>query len=213
MKPGLAGAVALAALMLSGCGSNQAEAPAPVTPVAAVSPEGFGPPPNSCLGIRDFAAALRVVIGGEAKALVKVVVPEDPSSTSSPTQPPIEGWGYIPLADVRFEAGRLPDGTPHFLYAEIPPLTSPGHYLLLLAPAKQPGVYWISSGANGTFVDDGDAAYQVCPDYGVEDGHFSLVKSGVTHQRHLIHLLSRALTYFHVHGANGGRQPEFSHRS
>lgn len=70
---------------------------------------------------------------------------------------------------------------------------SPGNYLLLLGVARETrSVYFLSDGLSGSFVDDGDLAYQRCPNSS-DPANPLVLRDGVLNQEQLIRLFADAL--------------------
>lgn len=175
---------------VAGCGSVSEP------PNSGTDPSSQGPaetphphPPTVCEGIRDQTAVETLVGDGDAVALVSVTINQQP------------GKEYLFQRDVPIDtsqllSGNLPAGPVETVQESAANDTvnalPPGAYLLLLGDGGEDSTYFLSDGLRGSFVIDGDQAYQQCPNYAQPDKPFT-IHEGVTQISELAAMFSKAL--------------------
>jgi hypothetical protein len=122
----------------------------------------------ACHGVRDSDAALDLVYGGDAVALVEATV-TGPASTPTPPG----HTGRVPVTDLALLSGDLANGVATDIEVSLGDSDSeplpPGRYVLLVGVTPSRGTYYLADGNSGSFVVQGSAAHQRCWRKGVGD--------------------------------------------
>jgi hypothetical protein len=178
-------------LSLVGCAANAAhEARAKPPRDAHLSVHTVLPsPPIDCEGIDGLETAQSLVDSGDAVALISVTISDQPGSVENVTR-------AVPVTDFRLLAGRLPSGPLKVIEEsganDTVNILEPASYVLLLGDGEQSSTYFLSDGRRGSFLVEGDDAYEQCPNYADTTRPF-IVKEGVTKIGALTELFAEAL--------------------
>ena len=181
---------------LMGCGSSQVTSePEPSQRSASGIQTVHSSPPIPCNGIKGIEQVQGLVDGGEGVALISAVITDEPG--------PVEyGSRSVPIRSYTLLAGALPVGTVEDVQESAADDESnglpPNSYLLLLGAGDQTSGYFLSDGLPGSFVTEGQHAYEQCPNY-ADPEHWTVVRTGVTDIRELADLFDTVLQ-----GASGG---------
>jgi hypothetical protein len=171
----LLGALTSACAQQAGSVSSAEPAPLSSTP-SQVAATPLSSDPNPCNGVKDVAAAYRLVNGGQSVALVSVTISEPPGEIENNARLlRVEAStllaGQLPDGEVRVvEAGSTPNG---------PEVLPPGKYLILVGRTSSPATYFLSDGLRGSFTVEGDRAFERCPNAD-DPSAPGVVREGVT---------------------------------
>lgn len=125
------------------------------------APVSLQNPLARCDGIRSESDASSLISAGESVALVKVQVSDD----AGPVQVHARN---VSVVSATLLAGGLPNGTvttvEEAAVDESTNVLPPGDYLILVGVTPTASTYFLSDAYRGSFVVDGDHAYQRCPD-------------------------------------------------
>lgn len=143
--------------------------------------------PGTCTGVTSVADAINLIESGVSSALVDVQITNDPGPVSLHTR-------VIQVQTAHLVAGQLPNGDVTSLEEaaanDSQNILPVGHYLLLLGRASAPGAYFLSDAYSGSFVVNGDGAFQQCARYG--DPGVSLIDTGITSESGLEQVFQQA---------------------
>jgi hypothetical protein len=197
-------------LLSVGCTSNvksdmsssvksDASAPSSHTAIARSHPTTPVPtPPNTCVGITSTADAYKLVNAGAAVALVSISVSQAPGDTVNDAR-------EVPIDSFQVVAGALPDpnltqisedsnGKDNVLLA--------GQYLVLVGGTDASN-YYLADGLPGSFVVQGDNAFERCPNY-ADTSQPLEIHSGITSIDQLDSIFSDAIN---EHNAGSSSTP------
>lgn len=147
-------------------------------------------PPVECNGIGGLSTVEELVASGEAVALISATIKAEPGAIENNER-------TVAVESYTLVAGELPYG-PVSMIAEAAasektnPL-APGSYLVLLGTSGPDAAYFLSDGRRGTFVLNGESAYEQCPNYSDPD-HTTVMRSGVTNVPDLVNLFAKAFS-------------------
>lgn len=158
-------------------------------------------------GVHNAEEAAYLVEAGQAVALVQATISQPPGrSTGIESRVQVDSYSLL--------AGQLPDGSVDGLLeaSAANNFLPAGTFMLLLGDAGESETYFVSDGLLGSFVVQGDNAYEQCPDY-AHSGSTFLASSGVTIQSQLAALLASAISNSTNVGSQSADQtPESSTR-
>ena len=189
-----------AILGLAGCGATTVDR-GRESPITAIAPSGAptsqlspSPTPHSsnpfvtCQGISGPKDAVDLVENGRTVLVVTTTITE-------PQIPKSELVNVTPVFDHTVLAGQESNGPLKEVEVTVAPgaiLLPPGTYLLLLGSTAEPSRYFLSAGLVGSFVQEGQNAYQRCPNH-YDTSHPLTVKDGVTDVSELSRLFEQAI--------------------
>lgn len=195
-------AAGVATLALAGCASSATRAggSAATTDVSSAassetpSPTSSTPTPHSsnpflaCDGISGLDVATTLVDDGRTVLVVTAQISEQPTHEAELTN-------VVPLQSYSVQAGDETNGPVKEVQFEAAPganLLPAGTYLLLLGATPTSSRYFLSNGLPGSFEQDGDNAYQRCPNYS-DPSQPRTIQTGVTDVAQLADLFNQAI--------------------